>query len=189
MRTLIALLLLSSIGLMGCNPPISASNEPAEVEGDYLSEEPTEDTSASDSGLSPNPPSPESEVSETDPPDPLAAEPLEANGLKGKSKRPIWLFYYGYKGCTPCAVAKPKLASWVNSKGLTSSEADAKNAKLARVRYIDIQRDPVKRDLSFGDQPLYPTYLWVDQSGRELWHEVGVMDERKLSLIWDLLEK
>lgn len=185
-RLILSLFLLSSLGLIGCNVPTSiGAEEPS------LDEELPDLTPELDEHL-PSPSeadSPSLELVSEGPPDPLAEEPVEPTLLKGNRKQ-YYLFYYGYEACSPCRVGKPKVQAWASKKGLTQSESDAPNARMNTVQFIDIVKHKPKRDLSFdGDQALFPTMVWVDQSGRELWHSVGVPSEKELDLIWGLLEK
>ncbi len=186
MRWLIlALFLLSSVGLIGCNTPRLVSAEEQQAGDDLPDLTPETDESSRLPSDSSSPPSlPESEGLLSTP-DPLAEEPVEPTLLKAKQS-PIWLFYYGYEKCQPCQIAKPKVQAWANKKGLTQSESDKPNARMCQVQYIDIVKTAPKRDLSFGgDQPLYPTYVWVDQHGNTLAYYVGKLDESQLEFTWN----
>lgn len=185
----IALFLLSSVGLIGCNPPRLASAEEQQAGEDLPDLTPVPEESLRLPSDSSSPISlPESEGLLSTP-DPLAEEPVEPTLLKA-NRKPVFLFYYGYEACTPCRIGKPKVQAWASKKGLTQAESTAPNSRMSTVQYIDIVKTKPKRDLSFdGDQPLFPSMVWVDQSGRELWHSVGVPSEQELDLIWGLLEK
>lgn len=187
----IALFLLSSLGMLGCKMPTSVSaDEPNLAE----SEEPNLDESLppSESDSPDTFPSDSEGLLSNEPPDPLAAEPVEPAMLKAAPKRKVWLFYYGFQACEPCRIGKPNVQAWAAKRGLTQSEADLPNARMCTVQYIDILNPKTKpqRNLDFdGKGAMFPSLVWVDSSGRELWHSVGIPNEKELDLIWGLLEK
>lgn len=198
------------ISLLGCNQ--GPSNRMAFGDGSLaslaqnqeLDVEETPDVQDDDEGESPLI---DSEVEETQAevqeasqgmigPDSLIPEPAEAMSLKSSSEKVrVYLSCYGgagvdrYSGqywCPQYVRNKPEIQAWANRKGLTSSEANAEGYRYATVRFVDIFRDKPTRDLSYGGQAMYPTYVMTDQHGHELWHHVGYLEPGYLDAQWNL---
>lgn len=191
-RMILALFLLSSLGMFGCRMPTSVSaDEPNLSAAEDFSD--GEELPSLEEDPAPENSEPESPPAETDDGPHLAAIhfPEAANGMKRDRPKRIFLLYYGYQACGPCQTAKPKLKDWATAKQMTTAEENEKQARLASVRFIDIFRDKVTQDLTLDGetQALYPTYLWVDQSGKVLWSNCGVMDGPQLTRTWNLLQK
>lgn len=194
MRWMLALFLLSSPFLVGCDQLIrvpgkaaQASEEAPELPTDISPE--LEESDSAD--LQPVPEVDPLPLAAAGVPDPLAEEPAEIQGLKGAAAQAdVWLFFYGGQWGALNRTEETKLRGWANGKSLTVSAANIDNARYARVLIVDVTRDPVKRDLRYGNaQPLYPTYVIVDRNGGELWHHVGAVDTAYLDWVWDLANK
>lgn len=201
----LALFLLSSLSLPGCNKVANgaaAGEETPVLEeslpGEDFAEAPAPSLEES-SIVTPVEIPAETPVESADGP-PLQAVKLveDLQGLKSAPKRRIFLLYYSYAresgapyDCPACRVAKPKLKAWANQQNLTTAEESEGHARSASVRFVDIYRDKVTNDLTLEGETvaMYPTYLWVDQTGKVLWSDCGVKDGPQLTRIWKLLER
>lgn len=135
-------------------------------------------------------------VAESAGPDPLAAEPAAAQGLKSGDGRPkMYLNCYGwarndYPGHSITVLYeadKAKIQAWCNSRGISYSEANVPGALKANVRFAQKPRDGWQRDITYGrGQEYFPTYVMTDASGRARWYHVGPIDIESLSFVWDL---
>ncbi len=190
----IALFLLSSISLPGCNKPIGAADETVSADDDPLASLRASDSDPIET------PSPESGAVESSDGPMLSAVSFEGElqGLKSAPKRRVFLLYYSYSkkngaayDCPACMIAKPKLKAWANEQNFTTAEENEGHARSATVRFVDINRDKVTQDLTLEGESsaLYPTYLWVDQTGKVLWSDCGVKDGPQLTRTWKLLER
>ena len=194
MRMTLVLLLLINLSLFacGCNDaPMSRQAAAAEDAYEVDLNDFAEDAESPD----------EPEVEKTEPqrllgPDALNP-PSDPQMLKSPSRKNLfYLTCYGgdpqndgyRRNWGPIYVEdKPQLSSWAIQNGLTIAEANVEGYRYANVRFVDLMRDKVNRDLRFGhEQAKYPTYVLTDQQGQVLWYLVGRMNLTELQKAWDL---
>ena len=199
MRTIFALLLLSSFGLMvGCNIPKSAKAQESEPElssGEverFDAPAPTDNPAGSPSDSSPFDPLASiggGEFSGVGP-DPLTGESAEVQGLKSAAKKTeVWINYYYLRGNELSDREMHKLIGWAHQQGLTIGTPGEKDFLYTQVRLIDYvaYSEKIKRNLIYdGANRVYlPTLVFLDSQGRDLCHNVGQINMRHLQEDFD----
>lgn len=125
------------------------------------------------------------------PPNPLAADPPDPQGLKGSSRADrspkVYVNFYYLDGNQMSMTERARLKAWANRRGLTAAEANEPNFSYAVVRFVSWTRDKPTRSIIYdgNSQALLPTTVMVDHRGGDLRHEIGYINYHDLDFWYD----